>query len=347
MKTRALAPTVPDRLRRAGAPRLNLDELAMVAVAGEIVAPTQGASPWRIDRDGVPRVLPGPGGIVISHRVGDPCVGLAADHLEPGAAVQVRQKAMKGKPDAANLALNTYACIGNVALVLTGPCRGRRGVVTGKHGGVDHVLVDFPFQVLRPLRIGDRIQIYAYGPGLRLPDHPGLTLFNCSPRLAERWGLRASPPRLMVPVTHVIPAGIMGSGIGRDNACRGDYDIQLADLALTRRLGLDRLRFGDLIAIVHADTRFGRAWHADFTTIGAVIHGDSVKSGHGPGVVTLITGESRLLTPVRDPRANLAAVLKLRPLPKPTPRLPFTAAVRAARAQRPVGLSCTNSGDCP
>jgi hypothetical protein len=240
-------------------------------------------------------------------------------------AVQSRQKGLKGEPDGPNLAFNTYACIGNRALVLTGPCQGQQGVVTGKHGGVDHVLVDFPMRVLRRLRIGDKLQIYSYGLGLRLTDHPQLTVFNCAPRLLRRWGLRSAPPGLTVPVTHRIPAGIMGSGIGRDNTARGDYDIQLFDSALTRRLGLDRLRFGDLVAIVHADTRFGRAWHSRYTTIGVVIHGDSVKSGHGPGVVTLITGESRFLTSVHDQRANLAAVLGLRELPKPRVRVPLVA----------------------
>lgn len=304
------------RLRPAGAPRLNLPELAMVAVAGEIVPPSQGKSPYRIDRDGVPRVLPSTGGIVLSHRVGDPCVGLAADHLEPGVAIQSRQKALRGEPDGPNLALNTYACVGNRALVLSGPCQGQWGVVTGKHGGVNHVLVDFPFQALRRLRIGDKLQIYSYGLGLRLPDHPQLTLLNCAPRLLRRWGLRSAPPRLFVPVTHRLPAGIMGSGIGRNNAARGDYDIQLFDRQQMRRFGLDRLRFGDLVAILHADTRFGRAWHRGFTTIGIVIHGDSVKAGHGPGVVSLITGESRFLEPVLDQRVNLAAILGLRELPK-------------------------------
>jgi hypothetical protein len=165
---------------------MNLDALVMVAVAGEIAPPTQGKSPYRIGRDGVPRVVPGPGGIVISHRVGDRCVGLAADHLEPGVAIESRQRALKGEPNAANLALNTYACIGNAALVLNGPCVGQRGVVTGKHGGIDHVLIDFPDPVLRRLRIGDRIQIYSHGMGLRLPEHPELMLSNCSPSLIRR-----------------------------------------------------------------------------------------------------------------------------------------------------------------
>lgn len=321
MKTRPLAPPLPAQRRHAGTPQINLRELAMVAVAGEIVPPSQSHGPYRIGRDGVPRVLPGPGGIVLSHRVGDRCVGLAADHLEPGVSVQSRQRALKGEPAAANSALNTYACIGNLALVLTGPCTGKKGVVTGKHGGVDHVLVDFPDAVLRRLRIGDRIQIYSHGLGLRLPEHPELALYNCSPRLIRAWGLRSRPHRLGVPVTHLLPAGIMGSGIGRDNVAQGDYDIQLFDPEVRRRYGLDRLRFGDLVAIRGADTRFGRAFHTGFTTIGVVVHGDSGKSGHGPGVVTLITGESRYLEPMRAPAANLALVLRLRDPDRVAPSL--------------------------
>jgi len=42
------------------------------------------------------------------------------------------------------------------------------GTVSGKHGGINHVLVDFPPVVLRKLRIGDRVQIHAVGQGLRL-----------------------------------------------------------------------------------------------------------------------------------------------------------------------------------
>lgn len=323
MRTRHRPPAIANRLRAAGTPRLNLSQLAMVAVAGEIVPPSQGKSPYRIDRNGVPRVLPGPGGIVLSHRVGDPCIGLAADHLEPGVSIQSRQRNLKGQVDGPNLALNTYACIGNRVVVTSGPCQGQKGVVTGKHGGVSHVLADFSFPLLRQLRIGDKVQIYAYGLGLSLPDHPNLTLVNCSPRLLRRWGLRSMSPKLYVPVTHRLPAAIMGSGLGRDNTARGDYDIQLFDRELTRRYGLDRLRFGDLVAIMQADNRFGRSWHGRYSSIGVVVHGDSVKAGHGPGVVTLISGESRFLEPVHDDQANLAQVLGLRELQMAKRRTPY------------------------
>jgi hypothetical protein len=323
MKRLHRAPVIAKALRTAGVPRLNLSQLAMIATIGEIVPPTQGKSPYRIDRNGVPRLLPGSGGIVISHRVGDPCVGLAADHLEPGVAIQCRQKSLKGTPDAANLALNSYACIGNRAVVVSGPCQGQQGVVTGKHGGVNHVLLDFTTTVLRKLCIGDRVQVYTYGLGVRLIEHPRLSVINASPRLLRRWGLRSAPPKLFVPVTHILPAAIMASGLGRDNTVRGDYDIQLSDPGMRRQFDLERLRFGDLVAIQHADNRFGRSWHGEYTSVGVVVHGDSVKAGHGPGVVTLISGESRHLELVHDNKANLAKVLGLRALPKSQIRKPY------------------------
>ncbi len=309
--------------RAAQSPRMNLRQLVMIATQGEIVPPSQGKSPYRIDRNGVPQLLPGPGGIVVTHRVGDACIGLAADHLEPGVSIQSRYKGLKNASDGANLALNSYACIGNRALVVTGPCMGQSGVVTGKHGGVNHVLIDFPYTVLRRLRIGDRVQVYTYGLGLKLTDHPQLHVVNAAPQLLKAWGLRSIPPRLVVPVTHRIPAAIMGSGLGRDNTLRGDYDIQLFDPGIRRHFRLDRLRFGDLVAIQHADNRFGRSWHGAYTSIGVVIHGDSVKAGHGPGVVTLISGESRYLLPLQDDQANLAKVLGLRPLPRPVRHQPY------------------------
>jgi hypothetical protein len=211
-----------------------------------------------------------------------------------------------------------------MAVVLDGPCAGRRGYVTGKHGGVDHVLIDFPTAVLRTLQIGNRVQIYACGQGMRLLEHPEIAIMNCSVRLLQRWALRSEANRLIAPVTHLIPAAIMGSGLGRNNSYLGDCDIQLFDPGIVRRFRLDRLRFGDLVAIVDADHRFGRSFRTGAMTVGIVIHSDSTVSGHGPGVTTLLTGETRHLVPLHDPRANLAEILGIRRLPpaRPHMRLP-------------------------
>ncbi|MDP1051216.1 DUF4438 family protein, partial [Klebsiella quasipneumoniae] len=89
----------------------------------------------------------------------------------------------------------------------------------------------------------------------RLPQHPRIELMNCAPGLIARWGLTARDGRLSVPVTHVVPARLMGSGLGKNTAWQGDYDIQLADRSARQRYRLGSLRFGDFVAITDADTR--------------------------------------------------------------------------------------------
>jgi hypothetical protein len=299
--------------------RTNQVDLVMVAVMGQVAHPVAGVNPFRIGNDGVPRVLPGTGGIVINKRIGDPCVGLMADHIEPGVALHNNNREVIGGRRGPNLALLTYACIGNIARVISGPCTGKRGMVTGKHGGVDHVLLDFSSPTLLRMQIGDRIQIYSYGMGLRLLDYPSVSLSNCSPTLLNRLGIVEADGQLSVPVSHRIPAGVMGSGLGKNSPWRGDYDIQLFDLSLRRRHRLDTLRFGDVVAICDGDARFGPSYRSGMVTIGLVVHGDSTVSGHGPGVTILMSGPSAILKPLSDPRANLAAIYRVR---EPAPLLP-------------------------
>lgn len=315
-------------LRTPGSPRINAGELVMITVLGQIASPLMASSPYRIGQDGVPRVLPGTGGIVLSHRVGDPCVGLAGDHVEPGASIRNEGRSVKGERDGPNQALQTLTCIGNAARVISGPCAGKTGIVTGKHGGIDTVLVDFPIETLRRLAVGDRIQIYAYGTGVRLLDHPDVSVTNCSPRLLARWGLHRDQGRLAVPVTHLIPAALMGSGLGKADVVRGDYDIQMFDPATVRRFRLGMLRFGDLVAIVDADNRFGRSFRRGYFAIGCVVHGESTVAGHGPGVVTLLSGPQSAFSVRADTTANVARVLNIRRLSAPRAALPLAARER-------------------
>lgn len=308
-------------LRPGQGPRLNASELVMISVAGQACAPLQPENPYRIGQDGIPRILPGTGGIVLSHRVGDPCVGVAGDHVEP--SVSIRHEGRVRGGDGANQALQTYACIGNWARIESGPCAGERGVVIGKHGGVDTVIVEFPMQVMQRMRLGDRVQVFAYGLGAKLLDHPSLTVMNAAPRLLARWGLEHGRARLGVPVTHIVPGEVMGSGIGRNNAYRGDYDIQLFDRDTVRRHNLETLRFGDMVAVRHSDSRFGRSFAQNYVTIGVVVHSESTVAGHGPGVVTLITGPLDAVALRIDPNANLAHLLSIRALPPARPRPPL------------------------
>ncbi|SAL81539.1 hypothetical protein AWB67_05872 [Caballeronia terrestris] len=108
--------------------------------------------------------------------------------------------------------------------------------------------------------------------------------------------------RLHVPVTHLVPARVVGSGLGKNTAWRGDYDIQLGDAATRAQYRLGSLRFGDLVAIVDADTRRGPLFAQGRLTIGVIVHGDSTVSGHGPAVTPLLTGPAAFMRPDASPR---------------------------------------------
>jgi len=283
-----------------------------LAVAGQVSHPIVRGTPYRVGRDGVLRLLPGSGGIVLNRRVGDPAVGLAGDHVEAGVSLHNNGREVVGPRDGPNRALMFYSCVGNRARVTSGPASGAEGTVVGKHGGINHVIVDFPPAVKRRLLIGDRVQVDAYGQGLELPDFPEVRVQNLSPRLLRRWGIRASQGRLTIPVTHQVPAELMGSGLGRSEGVLGDLDIQLSDPELVRRFRLGSLRLGDLVAVCPLDYRFGPSRRPGTVTVGVVVHSDTQVAGHGPGVTPLLIAPARRLQLVRSPTANLALVLGLR-----------------------------------
>ena len=54
---------------------------------------------------------------------------------------------------------------------------------------------------------------------------------NMSPNFLKKFPVRQDKAKdvLHVSVTHIIPAAIMGSGLGSQHCYRGDYDIQLFD----------------------------------------------------------------------------------------------------------------------
>jgi len=118
--------------------------------------------------------------------------------------------------------------------------------------------------------------------------------------------------KLAIPVTHHVPAKIMGSGLGADQVSSGDYDIQLFDEKTNKEFGLDDLRFGDLVAILDADHSYGRIYKTGAVSVGIVVHSDCVISGHGPGVTTLFTSTKGMIEPVIDADANIATILNLR-----------------------------------
>jgi hypothetical protein len=290
--------------------KTNADRLIKISVMGEIASPTI-RNAYNVSATGKPQVLPGVGGVTYNLRVGDPACGWEADHVEPAASVENKENdARSGQ--AANTAFNMLSCVGNHAVVASGDAKGDSGVVTGKHGGIEHVLVDFSTEVLEKLLPGDKILVKAYGVGLKLRDYPDIKVFNMDPSLLEAWNPQPSGEKLLVPVTHIIPAAIMGSGLGANQVYSGDYDIQLFDSGVIEQYGLETLRLGDLVAIIDADHSFGRIYRQGAVSVGVVVHTNCVSAGHGPGVTTLMTSPDGKIVPQISPKANIASLLKLR-----------------------------------
>jgi len=291
--------------------RTNVDRLVKISVVGEVASPVYGRGVYNISAEGVPMVLPGVGGIAYNVRVGDHACGWEADHVEPGVSIENKENDPRFG-QGANTALNVLSCVGNEAVVVSGDAKGAKGVVTGKHGGIEHVLVDFQPETLEKLMLGYKVLVKAYGVGLKLLDFPGVKVMNIDPRFLEALDPKPNGDKLEVPVTHIIPAAIMGSGLGANQTYSGDYDIQLFDEVTRREYDLEDLRLGDLVAIIDADHSFGRIYRKGAVSVGIVVHTNCVTSGHGPGVTTLFTSSSGKIIPKIDSKANIASLLKLR-----------------------------------
>ena len=289
--------------------KTNADSLVMLSVVGQVSSPAMAETGYRIGSTGSPVILPGTGGITYNMKVGHPACGWVADHVEPG--VSVKNASPREGTRSANAALNILSCIGNTATVISGDAKGAGGTVTGKHGGIEHVLVDFDDRTLGKLAIGDSILVKAFGTGLRIEEFDGVRVMNLDPGLLGKLKVRSVGGKMEIGVTHVIPATMMGSGIGKIHAHSGDYDIQLLDKKSVARYGLADIRLGDIVAIKDADNTFGRMYRKGAVTVGVVVHSDCVISGHGPGVTTILTHARGGIVPEIDKQANIARILSI------------------------------------
>lgn len=294
----------------------NRNQLVKQAAIGYIAPPGAGSSPYRIDPEGNIHVAPGTGSITFNFRSGDTAYHIAGDHVEP-AVTLYNLGTTNSRSSRASRGLNTLACIGNSVKVITGEAKGAKGYVIGKHGGAEHVMVDFPKEkVLQKMVIGDKMQVYTYGLGLKLKNAQGIKAMNVSPYLMEvltQAGMGVTESgTLSIPVALKIPAKIMGSGLGASHVYRGDYDIQLFDKKTVEEYNLDEIRFGDIVAIINADHTHGRIFKTGAVSIGVICHSTSYIAGHGPGVTTLFTSPSGNIEVTMDKDANLANLLNIR-----------------------------------
>jgi hypothetical protein len=279
--------------------RTNCCKLPVVSVSGKVWHPKM-TTAGRTTIEGNVVWLPGTGGITFNAKIGDNCINWAADHLEPGATV-------RHKDNEHNEAVQLLSCVGNVATVVSGDAKGQKGIVTGKHGGSEHLIVYFPLETLEKMNINDSVGIRTVGLGMTLTDYPDVTMYSTSPALFNKMNITESNGVLQIGVAKIIPAAIMGSGLGMIGSSTGDYDICLTDKRMIDSFNLHDLRFGDIVAITDADQRFGRSFCKGACSIGVVVHGNSRTPGHGPGVTTLMSSViAGQIAPFIDKNANLA-----------------------------------------
>lgn len=287
--------------------KTNESSLVKMAVQGKPANPLRFGE-FEVDHEGRGHALPSVGGITYNVKVGDPAFGWRGDHIEAGVSVILDEEKRSSKQ---NMAFQFLACVGNEARVISGEAKGAKGTVVGHHGGVEHLIVDFDNRTLEKLTYDDKILVRAYGQGLRIIELPEVAIFNLDPRVLKSWGIKITKGKLEVPVVLTVPAGLMGSGIGHPDPGTGDYDITTQDPKAVKKYGLERLRFGDFVAILDADNTYGRHYFEGAITIGVVTHSDSYLSGHGPGICTLFSSKTGQIAPKISADANLARILKI------------------------------------
>ncbi|CAK7039833.1 DUF4438 domain-containing protein [Tissierella sp.] len=283
--------------------KTNRDKLVIQSVQGKIHSPIMGPSPYRISGDGRPMILHATGGITYNFQIGDCCMDLVGDHVEPGVSI-------RNEEVAENRALMVLSCVGNEARVISGDAKGAKGFVTGMHGGIEHVMIYFPQEDLEKMAINDNILIKAHGQGLAIEGHDDIVVMNLDPNLFEKIGIKENENgELEVPVVTEIPAHLMGSGIGSATSFSGDYDITTGDEKAVKEYGIDRLKFGDLVLLKDCDNTYGRQYLEGAVTIGVVVHSNCILAGHGPGVTGLLSCKTSKIKEIKTEDANIANYL--------------------------------------
>jgi hypothetical protein len=226
--------------------------------------------------------------------------------VQPGVSIRNSQ-------DIANNALNTLSCLGDEARVVSGAALGAKGTVVGKSGRfAEHVIIHFDRDVVEKIALEDRVLVRALGRSLTLKSHPLIQLKSLSPSLLDALELSdLGEGRISVPVRAMVPAHLTGAGagLGSEGGC---VQIQSEDLEALKENGLVDIRLGDVVALIDYDCRWGNGFLKDAVAIGVVVHGDSPRSGFGPGVTPLLAAVNHAIEPVLADSRNVADLLGLR-----------------------------------
>ena len=278
--------------------RSNKDKVIKIAVSGIIKHPR---IPRKFDllNDGSSDTVVGMGSIVYNVKLGDSIYGWAADHIEVGVS------AFNGKEDEGP-AFSILSCMGNKVRVLSGDAKGAVGYVCGQHGGVQHIICNFHEDDLKLMAVDDRLQIEAYGTGLKLLDYPDVLVHNIDPVMFDNIPIEEKDGKLYIPVAGVIPYSLIGSGFGDTDNIRGrDCDFMTSEWEAVKENNLENLKLGDLVIITDLDSSYGRQYKRGAASVGVIIHGDSKVAGHGPGIATFMSSMNRRIEPVLDASSNI------------------------------------------
>ena len=285
----------------------NQDKLVAVSVMGHIAHPSfpgLPAEPYRLSSEGTPFLLPTYGGIVYNVSVGDSAFGWMADCVHPGVSIAFPS-------ENGNRGLNTFACVGNEAVVMNGEAKGAKGTVTGKSGRFsEHVIVHFPKGDRTRMAVNDKIVVRSCGVGMSFPMHPEIRLKSLSPQLLSALQPVEAEGRVQIPVVAVIPAHLVGAGAGLTSE-GGSIHLQTTDRAEIARLGLDRLRLGDLLALEDYDSRYQHGYLRGAVGIAVIGQTDGPRAGYGPGMTLLMTDHKGRIEPVINESVNLVSLLGL------------------------------------
>ena len=281
--------------------KTNEKKLIKMSIGGYVTQPSFKNPGYIPDNDGNSVILPGMYGVVNNVKVGDKAFGWNGDHIEPGVSI-----------DSENInehfALHYLVCTGNKAIVRSGEAKGKTGIVTGEHA---RNLIHFEQNILEKICVGDQIDIITHGRGLKLLDFPEIEIKKIDPNLLKSMNFKVENKKLIVDVAIELPIKIMGSG-AELNSEYVDQDLMSGDRSLMKKLKIDQMKLGDLIVINHADHRWGRSYKKDHVSIALCIHGDSVMTGHGPGIMTIMTGTKKNLGWRINKKANLNNILKIK-----------------------------------
>ena len=186
--------------------KTNRDKIGMISVQGQVRHPRYSPN-GKTGIDGEVFYIPGTGGISYNAQIGQNCVDWNTDHYEPGVSTRHPE-------DAFNDAYVGYSCVGNEATIISGEAKGAKGFVTGKHGGCEHLMVHFDQETKEKMTIDDKILIKAYGQGLILEDYKSIIARNIAPDLLDKLNITEEGKKLKIGVAKMVPACIMGSGLG-------------------------------------------------------------------------------------------------------------------------------------